>query len=112
MTLTVSGCDRMPSSVGLAVYRIVQEGLTNVTRYAPGTDCWVAVVGTDTDVRVEVVDSGPADGLKPSSAFSEHGFGLIGLRERVELMGGVFTADHGTGYGFVLRAVVPLQRTR
>jgi signal transduction histidine kinase len=109
--LTMSGCDRVPPNVGLAVYRIAQEGLTNVTRYAPGTECRMVVVGTDTHVRVEIVDNGPTHALKPGGVPSTPGFGLIGLRERVELMGGVFAAGPGTEGGFVLRAVVPTQRT-
>ncbi|WP_165945679.1 histidine kinase [Micromonospora sp. KC606] len=110
VNLTVSGCDRVPPGPGLAVYRIAQEGLTNVTRYAPGTSCQVAVVGGDTDVRVEIVDTGPANGLVSRSAATGSGFGLVGLRERVRLMGGALTAGRRAEGGFALRAVVPLGR--
>ncbi|MEV4543307.1 sensor histidine kinase [Micromonospora echinaurantiaca] len=110
VTLTVSGCDRVPPGAGLAVYRIAQEGLTNVTRYAPGTSCRVAVAGGDTEVRVEIVDSGPANGLPPRDAATGPGFGLVGVRERVRLMGGALTAGRRAEGGFALRAVVPLSR--
>jgi signal transduction histidine kinase len=108
--LTVTGGDRVPSSAGLAVYRIVQEGLTNATRYAPGATCRVTVAGTDTEVRVEIVDNGSTTNARRGGASSDDGYGLIGLRERVELLGGVFTAGRRPEGGFAVRAVVPIQR--
>ncbi|MGW4498224.1 sensor histidine kinase [Micromonospora sp. NPDC004336] len=109
LTLTVNGCERVPPGVGLAVYRIAQEGLTNVTRHAPGASCQVTVVGGDTDVRVEIVDSGPAGGSVPHGVSTAPGFGLVGLRERVRLMGGALAAGRRAGGGFALHAVVPLR---
>jgi signal transduction histidine kinase len=101
--VTVTGADHLPPGVGLAVYRIVQEGLTNATRYAPGAPCRVTVTGTGSEVRVDVVDSG-APGAVPEGG----GYGLLGLRERVESLGGVFTAGPGGDGGFAIRATIPL----
>ncbi|MEJ2857981.1 MULTISPECIES: sensor histidine kinase [unclassified Saccharothrix] len=85
----------------LVVYRIVQEGLTNVVRHAPGARCEVAVRRTSAGIEVTVVDDGP--GVVGDRA---PGHGLVGLRERVAALGGEFEAGPGAGGGFVVRAVV------
>ena len=85
----------------------MQEGLTNVSRHAPGTPCTVTVSGTGSEVRVDVVDSG--DGAVGSSGHGG-GYGLLGLRERVESLGGRFSAGAGDGGGFAIRATIPLSR--
>ncbi|GAB2902586.1 hypothetical protein GCM10022245_42390 [Streptomyces mayteni] len=91
---------------GLAVLRVVQEGLTNATKHAgSGSRITVEVAVTEGDVRVEVRDGGgPAEvsGDLPGGP----GFGLIGLRERVGLVGGTLTAGPHDG-GWRLRADLP-----
>ncbi|MGW4959591.1 sensor histidine kinase [Nonomuraea sp. NPDC004186] len=104
VTLTVTDAEGVPAGAGLAAYRIVQEGLTNVARHAPGARCTVTVSGVDGELRVAVVD----DGGGAFAGRGEPGFGLVGLRERVELLGGAFTAGHRQGAGFELRAVIPM----
>lgn len=85
-----------------AVYRIVQETLTNAARHAPGSTVRV-VVGRHADsVEVEVVDSGVGEPGKDGS-----GFGLEGLTERVRALGGDFGAGPRPGGGFAVRARVP-----
>ncbi len=98
---------RAPVAHGDVVYRIVQEGLTNALRHAPGAT--VAVhVGTTTGAdcvttQVTVLDDGPG----PSGG-TRRGHGLVGLRERVELVGGSFASGPGPGgRGFRLMASVP-----
>ncbi|MFI9845464.1 sensor histidine kinase [Nonomuraea sp. NPDC051941] len=104
VTLTVTDAEGVPAGAGLAAYRIVQEGLTNVARHAPGARCTVTVSGVDGELRVAVVD----DGGGAFAGRGEPGFGLVGLRERVELLGGAFTSGHRQGAGFELRAVIPM----
>ncbi|SDG65725.1 Signal transduction histidine kinase [Lentzea fradiae] len=105
VTLTVRGTDGLPPSAGLAVYRIVQEGLTNAVRHAPGCRCRVTVEVLDGRVVAEVVDDG---GTLAGTRHHEKGFGLIGLRERVESLGGELTSGAREQGGFALRAVLPL----
>jgi signal transduction histidine kinase len=106
--LTVTGVDDVSANAELAVYRIVREGLTNTTRHAPGARCDVTVSGTRQAIRVELVnDAGAGNG-----GGGEGGFGLLGLRERVELLGGELTAGHLPEGGFALRAVIPTSETR
>jgi len=98
----------VPDVLGRTAYRIVQEGLTNARRHAPGAAVDVALrTEPDGALRVEVVSRAPVDG-PPADGLPGTGAGLIGLTERVALAGGVL--EHGpdaTG-DFVLRAVLPV----
>lgn len=104
VSMTVTDADALPAGIGLAVYRVVQEGLTNAVRHAPGTRCAVTVRGLGGEVAVTVSD----DGGEPRTPPDEQGYGLIGLRERVELLGGRFAAGPCPGGGFELRATIPV----
>lgn len=96
----------------LAVYRIVQEGLTNALRHAgAGTAVELTVTHTAGETRIEVRDSGPAPGESVdgpgATAIPGSGRGLDGIAQRVRLFGGsVDTGPHGTGWR--LLAVVPV----
>ncbi|WP_422738513.1 sensor histidine kinase [Micromonospora sp. WMMD729] len=92
----------VPESVGLAVYRIVQEAVTNVVKHAAPAACRATVTVLPTEVRVEVTD----DGRRPVST-NGHGHGLIGMRERVALHGGELRAGPGSTGGFTVTARLP-----
>ena len=95
--------DGDPGRVGRHVYRIVQEALTNARKHAPGAPVRVTVGGASADgLTVEVTNPATVPGGLPGA-----GAGLIGLRERVDLVGG--RLEHGwTGTGeFRLRAWLP-----
>jgi signal transduction histidine kinase len=111
--LTVTGAGDVPSGVGLAVYRIVQEGLTNTTRHAPRAQCSVTVTGARHEILVEIVDDGAgrARGGSSGAGYGGAGYGLVGLRERVELLGGEFTSGQLSTDGFAVRAVIPLRKS-
>ncbi|MCH1867939.1 sensor histidine kinase [Nocardioides sp. CFH 31398] len=85
---------------GLAVYRVVQEALTNVVRHAPDARTRVSVVVTDA-VRVRV------DSAAPPRAGARHGAGTAGMAERVSALGGTLTAGPG-GPGWRVEATWPL----
>lgn len=93
----------VPGSVQLAVYRIVQESLTNALRHADRSSPVRLVVGWSTDgVRVETRSA-----LRPGAAVGDPGHGLLGIRERARLVGG--TADARVdGAEFVVSAVIPV----
>jgi signal transduction histidine kinase len=103
----VPDVDGVPDVVGRTVYRVVQEGLTNVRKHAPGSTARVAVsgrpgAGLDVCVASRLVPAraGAAEAVPGT------GTGLIGLTERVELAGG--RLDYGASDGeFVLRAWLP-----
>jgi signal transduction histidine kinase len=95
----------LDSARGLAVLRLVQEGLTNVTKHAgAGARVEVQVECQGDQVVVEVTDDG---GALQRPAAPQSGYGLVGLRERVELVGGRLTACPAAD-GWRLRAVLPL----
>ncbi|WP_431932346.1 sensor histidine kinase [Nonomuraea jabiensis] len=97
---------RMPEGVGLSVYRIVQEALTNVIKHAARARCRVSVVADGRKVRIEVVDDG-IGGRTSSAAGTGHG--LIGMRERVMMYGGTFEAGRLSGRGFRVFAELPYE---
>ncbi|MCM0640019.1 histidine kinase [Cellulomonas sp. zg-Y766] len=106
VTLEATGDDDPPPAVATAVYRAAQEGLTNARRHAPGSRVVVRVDLSPGVVRLRVGDggaSGPGVPVGPGS-----GTGLVGLRERVGLVGGHVEA-HPQGRGFVLDVRIPWQ---
>jgi signal transduction histidine kinase len=92
--------------VELAAYRLVQEALTNARRHAPGAPVDVRVVGDESAVMVEVVND-PA-GTIPAPRDGS-GYGLVGMRERVRLLGGRLDAGPTDGGGYALTARLPLE---
>ncbi|MGW7575008.1 sensor histidine kinase [Streptomyces sp. NPDC054765] len=104
--LEVTGEGRaLPAEAGLAVRRVAQEALTNVRKHAPGAQVRVRLEYARDDVGLEVRDSG-GRGKPGELASSGSGYGLLGMRERAELLGG--TLDSGPdGEGFVVRLRVP-----
>jgi signal transduction histidine kinase len=97
--------------VGRTAYRVVQEGLTNARRHAPGAPVEVTVTSDGEAVTAEVISRRPAGEVVPDGAAAGGtGAGLIGLAERVELAGG--RLEHGPSAigDFVLRATIPWRR--
>lgn len=98
----------LPAAVGLAVYRVVQEGLTNAVKYAAGQPTVVQVGRRDGRVEVEIAnEASPV----PLSADARRGLaggrGLAGLRDRVGALGGELTAGPQPDGRFLVRAVIP-----
>jgi signal transduction histidine kinase len=89
---------------GLAVYRIVQESLANATRHAPGAVVQVSVAVRAAEVDVTVTDTGGA--ARPRTPGATGGVGLVGMRERVEALGGTLTAGPA-GAGWQVHAALP-----
>ncbi|PSK96487.1 signal transduction histidine kinase [Murinocardiopsis flavida] len=89
-----------------AAYRVVQEGLTNATKHAPGAAVQVRVRGGDQGVRVAVRNAAPPAGPLPFGPGG--GRGLIGLAERVRLAGGTLHSGPTGDGGFEVAALFPL----
>ncbi|MER6407962.1 histidine kinase [Streptomyces viridosporus] len=98
----------VPASVGRTAYRIVQEGLTNARKHAPGTEVTVTVADDPEEGLTVTVRNPPPEGRVPPVPGA--GQGLIGLTERATLAGG--TLDHGPtpDGGFEVRARLPRGR--
>lgn len=91
-------------SADLVAYRVVQEALTNALKYAQGSNTSVEVWHSEREITVEVSTDGSGSRSKVPGG---SGRGLVGLRERVDVLGGDFSADPRTGGGFVVRARIP-----
>jgi signal transduction histidine kinase len=112
---------RVPATVGTSAYRIVQESLTNAGRHAPGAAVTVHLDRGRDALRIEVLN-GPGEGAAPGRAgqpgqagqagreeqAGQEGHGLVGMRERVTMLGGTLEAGPVPGGGFRVAAVLPL----
>jgi signal transduction histidine kinase len=89
-----------------AIYRIVQESLTNATKHGGARRAVVEIHEDDELVHLEIRDDGA--GFDPAA--ETDGFGLLGMRERVELLEGTLQLDSTPGRGTTVRASFPIQR--
>ncbi|MFI6502271.1 sensor histidine kinase [Nonomuraea typhae] len=97
---------QLPTAVDHAVYRVVQEALTNTRKHAPGSRAGVRLAYLSQAVEVEVVD----DGSPGKNAAAGSGFGLGGMAERVALCGGRLETGPRPRGGFRVYALLPLER--
>ncbi len=105
--LTISGQPRvLEPEVALTLMRTVQEALTNVRRHAPDSAVSVQLLYEPQSTTVLVVNDAPGGQPEPAGTSSSGGFGLTGMRERLELAGGLLQAGPEPG-GWAVRAEVP-----
>jgi signal transduction histidine kinase len=99
--------DDLPPAVDAAVYRIVQESVTNAIRHAAGaTEVVVRVTAKPDRVRVTVEDDGAITGR----GHRRDGYGLAGLHERATMLGGVLEAGPCSDGGWLVEAELPRGR--
>jgi signal transduction histidine kinase len=91
--------DRVPATVGLALYRILQESLTNAIKHAPGEPVAVELAVDSASCRLSIDSSG--------APRSGHGLGLMGMRERAASVGGTLAAGPG-GRGWLVQVTLPV----
>jgi signal transduction histidine kinase len=94
----------LPSGVELSIYRIVQEALTNTLKHSDPTNVTVTLAFHDARLELEVVD----DGIPASPGATTTGQGIIGMRERITLLGGELETGQRDGGGFRVTAWLPL----
>jgi len=98
------GEERLPGDVETALYRIVQESLTNVVKHAQARRVSIAVTRGGGSVKVVVED----DGQGFDSASADDRFGLVGMRERLALLGGRLRIESSRNSGTTIAAEVPV----
>jgi signal transduction histidine kinase len=104
--VTVTGSPvNVPQATQLAMFRIVQESLTNIVRHAKATRAEVALGETSGFYEVSITDNGTA----PTPSGETEGRGLLGMRERAELLGGTLEAGAAPGGGFRVSARIPVR---
>jgi len=101
---------QVPDAVGVCAYRIVQESLSNASQHAPGTPVTVLVERGTAAVVLQVVN-GPGVPAGPAGDARGPGHGLVGMRERVAMLGGSLSAGPEPDGWFVVSAVLPLTAT-
>jgi signal transduction histidine kinase len=101
----IRGGERLPPEVETALYRIVQESLTNVVKHAHASTVSIVLARGDDSVSLVVEDDGV--GFDPETP-SEGGIGLVGMQERVALLGGRLSIESRPGAGTTFQAEVPL----
>jgi signal transduction histidine kinase len=101
--------DELPHEMGRSVLRLVQESLTNVGKHAPDASAVHVRVATNGDtLHIRVSDDGRRRPANPAGGSG--GYGLVGMRERVELLGGTFEAGPSGYVGWNVEAWLPLRK--
>ena len=104
--VSVAGMPRgVPQATQLAMFRIVQESLTNILRHAKATHAWVTFDEEAGFYLVSIADNGTA----PLPSVETEGRGLLGMRERAELLGGHLEAGPRAEGGFRVTAHIPIR---
>jgi signal transduction histidine kinase len=93
----------------MLIYRIVQESLTNISRYAKATEVKILINFLPPDVDVSISDDGC--GFDPGEVMIKKTFGLLGMRERALTLGGDLMILSRPGRGTTIAVKVPLKRT-
>jgi signal transduction histidine kinase len=108
--LTIQGeIDDVPPAVAHCIYRAVQEGLTNACKHARADTMVIDIKADDGYVVVTITNNDRSDRMSPKVDLGSGSFGLIGLRERVELLGGGMDAGPLPDGGWRLRLVIPFE---
>jgi signal transduction histidine kinase len=100
------GRERLPGVMETAIYRIVQESLTNIARHANAHSVSVLVERRDSAVVAVIEDDG--SGFDSASITGDRHLGLVGMRERAELLGGKLTIESTLGKGTSIFVQIPL----
>ena len=95
----------LPPQVELTLYRVAQEGLTNVRKHAQATQATMTLAYATDKVHLQIGDNG-IGGVTTTG-----GYGLVGLRERVQLVGGTVTIQSRPGQGFQLSVEIPVSQS-
>jgi two-component system, NarL family, sensor histidine kinase UhpB len=96
----------LPEGTAIHVYRVLQEGISNIARHAGATEAWVRLRHAGGTLELEVEDRGRGLG----DGQLRRGLGLVTMRERAALLGGVLTFDRPPDGGTIIRLHVPVLR--
>ena len=102
--------DELSGTAATAVYRAIQESLTNIARHAAAKNAWVVFAQQDGMLQIEVEDDGR--GIAPEDLAKARSLGLRGMRERLAYLGGALEIGRAPRGGTRLRLSVPLGAER
>jgi len=92
----------LPPDVALALFRVLQEAVANALEHGSVTQVAVTLGGDSEEIRLEIADRGA--GFDPDSQSVQSGLGLVGMRERMRMIGGELTIESRKGAGTIVRA--------
>ncbi|CAG0983713.1 partial serine/threonine-protein kinase RsbW, partial [Gammaproteobacteria bacterium] len=103
--------ERLPAHVETALYRIIQEALTNVTRHAQATTVHLRLQRSGATVIARIEDDGRGFDVQHvfNGSLPKQGIGLMGMRERATLLGGTFSLYSEPGHGTQVSIEIPLE---
>jgi signal transduction histidine kinase len=99
--------DRLPADVESALYRIIQEALTNVARHANASRVDIVIENHPEGMIMVIEDDGI--GFSPEEKLQLSRIGLLGMRERAEMLGGKLLIESAPGMGTTLRVEIPVR---
>jgi signal transduction histidine kinase len=102
-----AGIEALASDKRTVLYRVAQEALTNVARHARATQVRVSIVKIPGAVRLEVSDNGKSFPVRKIFQSKSKRLGLVGMKERVEMVGGSLAIESTPGHGTTVRAEIP-----
>jgi PAS domain S-box-containing protein len=98
--------ETVPKDVALCIYRVIQEGLQNVAKHTNATEIRISLKGENRRLRLTIEDNG--EGFNVDDPGRREGLGLLSMKERVNLIRGVFSIESTLGKGTVIRVEAPL----
>jgi signal transduction histidine kinase len=107
---TFAGLEQLNSARRTVVYRVVQEALTNVARHAQASRVGVSIRKLADTVQIEIADNGKSFVVAEAlNAKKNKRLGLLGMRERVEMVGGALRIESSPGKGMAIHAQIPIK---
>ena len=106
--ISPDGLQRLPSRIEVSLFRIAQEAITNIIRHAKATHASVVVLRQPHEITMLVEDNGRGFDLAMTQEKGDQCLGLMGMKERVNLLGGSFVVESVPGEGTTIRVRIPL----
>lgn len=107
----LGGGERIDSTYEVAVFRIVQEAVQNAVKHSKASDIRIIIEQYQHSVRIHVKDNGVGFDFDSIVASCDESFGLVGMRERIELIDGEFEIETQPGKGTVIKVKIPIEES-
>jgi two-component system sensor histidine kinase DegS len=101
---------RLPNTIEVTIFRVIQEALQNVHKHSGAEEVVIKLQITETEVSLSIMDNG--QGFNVNEVFADNdrdGYGLLGMKERVDLLHGQFNIDSELGKGTEIKIIIPVQ---
>ena len=106
-----AGVEKLSNAKRTALYRVAQEALTNVARHARASKVEVTIQGLTNVIRMEITDDGKSFEVERMWRVKKvQHLGVLGMRERVEMVGGKFSIESSPGHGTTVQVILPFHK--